>query len=129
MGANNEKFSKSERLCSKKEIEALFENGKSFYCFPFLVVWSYSQSEMPFPAQVAFSVPKKIFRLAVSRNLIKRRTREAYRKNKTSLYEFLDTSGKKIVFTMIFRGKEIPDYETIESAVKEMIKTLTRITA
>ena len=122
MLTNKETFSKTERLCSKKAIEALFENGKSFYCPPFLIVWSYSLVEIPFPAQVAFSVSKKGFKLAVTRNLIKRRTREAYRKNKKDLYGLLNAGGKKIVFTMIFRGNSVPDYITVESAVKEMIK-------
>ena len=123
-----ETFSKSERLCSKKAIDALFKNGKSFYCSPFLIVWAFGNSDMPSPAQVALSVSKKEFKLAVTRNLIKRRTREAYRKNKAILYDFLIASNKKIIFTMIFRDNSIPDYQTIEAAVKEMIKIFIRIT-
>jgi ribonuclease P protein component len=122
MLTNRETFSKAERLCSKKAIEALFENGKSFYCSPFHIVWAYSTTEIPFPAQVAFSVSKKGFKHAVTRNLIKRRTREAYRKHKMTLYKILNDSDKKIVFTMIFREKNVPDYVTVEIAVKEMIK-------
>jgi ribonuclease P protein component len=117
-----ETFRKSERLCSKKAIESLFENGKNFFCSPFLIVWAYNNTEALSPAQVAFSVPKKGFKLAVSRNLIKRRMREAYRKNKTVLYDYLVASDKKIVFTMIYREKSILDYTTVENAVKQMIK-------
>ena len=122
MVTNKETFCKSERLCSKKAIEALFENGKSFYCSPFLIVWAYSFSDMSYPAQEAFSVPKKGFKLAVTRNLIKRRTREAYRKNKAILYNFLNSCDKKIVFTMILRANSVPDYLTVENSVKEMFK-------
>ena len=82
---------------------------------------------MPFPAQVAFSVSKKDFKLAVTRNLIKRRAREAYRKNKHLLYEFLIESNKKIVFTMIFREKAVADYNVIETSIKEMINKFRRI--
>ena len=127
MVTNKETFSKSERLCSKKAIEALFQDGRSFYCFPFLIVWALGTSDMLYPAQVAFSVPKKGFKLAVTRNLIKRRTREAYRKNKAILYNFLDKSNKKVVFTMIFRDNSVPDYLTVENSVKEMIKIFARI--
>lgn len=126
MITNKNRFSKSERLCSKKAIEALFQNGKSFYCSPFLIVWAYSNSNMPFPAQVAFSIPKKGFKLAVTRNLIKRRTREAYRVHKAILYDILHSKEKKIVFTMIFRDNSIPDYITVENSVKEMIKMFAR---
>ena len=127
MVTDKETFSKSERLCSKKAIEELFENGKSFYCAPFLIIWAYSTSDKPFPAQVAFSVSKKGFKLAVTRNLIKRRTREAYRKNKACLYDLLLKSDKKIVFTMIFRDKSVPEYKAVEDAVKEMIKKFSGI--
>ena len=112
MDSNNETFSKSERLSSKKAIEALFKNGKSFYCSPFLIVWAYSNSDIPYPAQVAFSVPKKVFKSAVTRNLIKRRTREAYRKNKAILYDFLTASRKKNCIYHDIQGKfhsRLPD--------------------
>ena len=124
---HKETFSKSERLCSKKAIEALFEKGKSFYCSPFLIIWTYSTSDIPYPAQVAFSVSKKGFKLAVTRNLIKRRIREAYRKNKAILYDFLTASDKKIVFTMIFRQNSVPDYITVENSIKEMINLFSGI--
>jgi ribonuclease P protein component len=121
MTQHKETFSKPERLCSKKAIEALFENGKSFHCSPFHIVWAFSGKDIQFPAQVAFSVSKKSFRLAVTRNLIRRRTREAYRKNKQLLYEFLVASDKKIVFTIIYKGKKVAEYKVIENSVKEMI--------
>jgi ribonuclease P protein component len=127
MITQKETFSKSEKLCSKKAIEELFQHGKSFYCSPFLIVWGYSKSEIPYPAQVAFSVSKKAFKLAVTRNLIKRRTREAYRKNKAGLYDFLISSNKKIVFTIIFRENTIPDFKTFEKSIKEMVKTFTYV--
>jgi ribonuclease P protein component len=124
---NKETFNKAERLCSKKEIEALFENGKSFYSFPFVVVWSFTDSAIPFPAQMAISVSKKGFRLAVTRNLIKRRMRESWRKNKFLLYDFLKSSDKKIVFTIIYRESSVIDYFTIENSTKEMINKLQKV--
>ena len=58
-----------------------------------------------YPAQIAFSVSKRGFRLAVTRNLIKRRMREAYRKNKYLLYEFLASENKQIVLIVIVKGE------------------------
>jgi ribonuclease P protein component len=127
MAIRKETFSKPEKLSSKKAIEELFEDGRSFYCFPLLIVWSFTGREMKFPAQAAFSVSKKYFRDAVTRNLIKRRMREAYRRHKYLLYDSLSHSGKKIVFTIVFRERSILDYQVIEAAVKQMILKFTAI--
>jgi ribonuclease P protein component len=117
-------FKKPERLCSKKAIEALFERGKSFYIFPFQVVWLESPLEINFPSQVAFSVSKKSFKRAVKRNLIKRRIRESYRRNKHTLYRFLESANKKIIFIIIYKGDFIPDYVSVEESVRLIIEKL-----
>jgi ribonuclease P protein component len=121
MKTRRETFDKSERLCSTKIISGLFENGNIFYTPLFKVVWSKSPVTLPFPAQIAFSVSKKGFRLAVTRNLIKRRMREAYRKNKYSLYEFLSAENKQVVFVVIVKGNSVPDYLAIEKSIKEIL--------
>ena len=78
----------------------------------------------PHPAQIALSVSKRGFRLAVTRNLIKRRMREAYRKNKYLLYEFLAAENKQIVLIVIIRGNKVPDFMTIEKSINEMLNRL-----
>jgi ribonuclease P protein component len=124
MTSREETFSKSERLCSRKIITGLMENGNVFYMPFFKVIWLKSDLELPFPAQVAFSVPKRIFRHAVTRNLLKRRMREAYRKNKYILYDFLGTENVRIVFLLIFRDVKVPDYLTIEKSMRKLIGKL-----
>lgn len=117
-------FTKAERLCSRKLITGLFESGNFFYTPYFRVLWAKSGLQSVFPAQVAFMVPKKVFRLAVTRNLLKRRMREAYRKNKYLLYEFLDSQNISIALIVIFRKDKTADFNTMESAVIDMLSRL-----
>jgi ribonuclease P protein component len=128
MNTIRETFEKSERLCSRKTIGTLFENGNIFYNSLFKVVWDKGQNFIPGPAQVAFSVSKRGFGLAVTRNLIKRRLREAYRKNKKILYDHLRSQNIQIVFVVILKGNSVPDYVTIEKSIRKMINKLIILT-
>jgi ribonuclease P protein component len=125
MNIRKETFEKSERLCSTKIISGLFENGYIFHTSLLKVVWSKSPVILPHPAQITFSVSKRGFRLAVTRNLIKRRMREAYRKKKYLLYEFLNAENKQIVLIVILKGDKVPDFTAIEISINEMLNRLT----
>ena len=115
-------FTKEERLCSKIALDGLFEKGNSFHSFPFKIVWQKTNTPIPFQAQVAISVPKRIFKRAVDRNKIKRRIREVYRKNKSSFYESL--GEQKILFILVYTSKTIIEYKELE---EKMIVVLNRL--
>jgi len=118
-------FKKEERLCSKIFIDRLFTEGKSVYSPPFRFVFmpvEYLKGE--FPAQVVFSVPKRNFKRAVMRNLIRRRMREAYRLNKSSFYEGLGLSDQKLAIMIIYIEKEIYEYPKIETGILKGLKKI-----
>ncbi|NJK85208.1 MAG: hypothetical protein HC906_03830 [Bacteroidales bacterium] len=70
-------FKKFERLTSKILIDRLFSEGKIFVVYPLKIFYLNGDFSFDAPAQVLISVPKKNFKKAVSRNLIKRRLRES----------------------------------------------------
>jgi ribonuclease P protein component len=124
MNQVRETFHKTERLCSRNTIISLFDEGNVFYTRLFKIVWFNSPVLIPHPAQVAFSVSKKGFRNAVTRNLLKRRLRESYRKNKSLLYDFLSSEKMQIIFIIIFRGNIVHDFNTLDDGIKELFKKL-----
>ena len=75
-------LAKAERLSWDRHINRLFAEGQSFVSFPLRVVYLETDDPVVPPVSMLVSVPKKRFRRAVKRNLIKRKVREEYRKRK-----------------------------------------------
>ncbi len=117
-------FHKSERLCRSKLITEIFRSGEIFYSNLFRVGWIFTEGSSDPPAQVAISVPKKCIRLAVTRNLIRRRIREAYRRDKQELYDCLSGENVSIAFIIIYSRNSVSDYPTIDESVREVISKL-----
>lgn len=124
-------FEKEERLCSKKSLNGLFQNGSSFLIYPFRVTWLITPDfNQKTPVQVVVAVPKKRFKSSVDRNQIKRRIKEAYRLSKEELlYPALDLQNKKILLAISYVGKEIHDYNFMQQKILSMMKLLLKNSA
>lgn len=118
-------FTKEERLCSRKLLDLLFKNGSSFLVYPFRVSYLFIPGKNAFPVQVVVNVSKKRFKRAHDRNLIKRRTREAYRILKSSaLYPLLNHPDQLLLLSLQFVGKEHYDYAFFEKKLANALKRL-----
>ena len=116
-------FKKSERLTGSKSISSLFQDGTSLSSYPVRILFN-AEGIGPKPASLAISVPKRLFKRAVDRNLLKRRIREAYRLNKPQFYARLQAMEIKANVVIQYQQKEILDYQTIEAGV---VKALERM--
>lgn len=74
------------------------------------------------PVKVLITVPKRHFRKAVERNLIRRRIREAWRKNKEPLITVMRESGRYAEIALVWTGSTIREWEHVENSVKEVIR-------
>jgi ribonuclease P protein component len=112
---------KAERLHGKRAISELFVSGKSVFLPPFKAVWTTAEPCVDYPpCAFAVSVPKRIFKRAVQRNLLKRRTREAFRLNKQLLNTVAD-NGRHIRLMLIYTAEKALPYTQIETAVQKIL--------
>ena len=111
-------FSKTERLSSKVKIEELFKKGSSFRLEKFRIILLSQPVDQG--RQVLISVPKKLHKLAVSRNRIKRLIREVYRKNKESI----NATDQGYLMAIIYLAPMIPTYNQVEWQLIKLFKRL-----
>ena len=119
---------KEERLKSRKQIEQLFDEGKSFVLNPFRVYYLVNKmlnaQHSMFNVQFGVGVSNRNFKRAVDRNRIKRLTREAWRLQKNELSEKTKTTQKQLNVFFIYTGKELPDFATVKDKVAVVLKKL-----
>ncbi|MDD3723174.1 MAG: ribonuclease P protein component [Lutibacter sp.] len=116
---------KAEKLKSRKLIEHLFEEGKRIKLFPLQLIYLPISHDSIFPVKVGFSVPKRVVKLAVNRNRIKRMMREVYRTNK---YLISEKIKEPYIFMLIYTDKEEPKYADLEETFKKVcVKFLSKI--
>ena len=94
---------RTERLRSLGAVRRMFESGESGFIFPFRYVW-FAEADEIASVEVLFSVPKKFHKRANKRNLLRRRTKEAYRLQKQTLK---NGSPANLDLALIYSSKEV----------------------
>ncbi len=112
-------YNKQEKLKSRKFIKELFENGQTLSVYPLRLVYLKKEHDGLYALKMSVSVSKRNFKLAVSRNRIKRVMREVYRLNKHYLYNNLE---HKYVFMFIYLGRKEVEYQLLDSKMKALSK-------
>lgn len=122
---DNNKLPKRERLSGRRRIEALFVGGSSGFVYPFKYIYLCPEGgSSDSGVSLLFPVPRKSHKRAVRRNKIRRRTREAFRLNKSGLCRKAADSGRQVDVALIYVSKESEPYKTIENAVGRILEQI-----
>ena len=117
-------LNKNERLKGQKSIQSLFSGGRSTFSYPVRIQWQLTPRTGTEPVKAAFSVPKRKFKRAVDRNLLKRRMREAYRGNKSILTERPINEQFQIELMLVYSHGEVLAFDTINKGVRKALRKL-----
>ncbi len=115
-------FDKKQRLCSKKRIETLFKQGKSFLVYPLSI--RYVLRKGCGDVSVLIVCPKRYQKHAVDRNRVKRLIRENYRQSSLDLKRFAKENNVDMDFSMLYVSKHLISFEDLHTAIKDVLSHL-----
>ena len=108
-------LSRRERLSGTVAVAELFNRGKSGAegCIRYKYIFRDDEA----PTRIVVSVPKRSFKRAVKRNLLKRRLRESYRLQK-------DLLGPEYDILFVYNSREVLPFDVIFA---DMAQVLTKV--
>lgn len=140
---------RSERLRSLGAVRRLFTEGEGGFVYPFRYMYYVTRHETTGngveegtadpvkvdgvkvkdvppsgSVEVLFSVPKRFHKRANRRNLLKRRTREAYRLGREAFRATVREKGIDIDVALVYSVKECQSYRSIEHAVQRILERI-----
>lgn len=121
MASTGHTLPKAERISGVKDVAALLAGGK--WMRSELIKACYMRNGLEF-SRIVVSVPKRLFKRAVKRNLLKRRIREAYRLQKELLMPA--DSGASFGFDILlqYNSPEVADFAAIRADVAAVLRRI-----
>lgn len=119
----NQSYGKNEKLKSRKELDALFNGGKSFLVFPVKVFYT-QQEASPAAIKTGVGVSSRYFKKATDRNRVKRLLREAYRTEKSPLFETIEANAVSLNVFLLYVDKTLPEYANLKKVMATVMQKL-----
>jgi len=118
---------KNERIKSRKLIQQLFDEGKTFVVSPYRIYYlieKKTSGRVVDSLQFGIGVGGKLFNRSVDRNRIKRLTREVWRLQKNNLQQLANQKGLSVAVFLIYTGREMPDFSAVKVKVGVALQKL-----
>lgn len=117
-------LSRSESLKSYKLIRLLFNNGNSFFSYPYRILFLQQKADSNIPVKFLISVSKRKIKTAVKRNRIKRLFREAYRSQKHELISLVKSDNQQLLVAFVFVGDESIEFSQMKEKTRHALDIL-----
>ena len=119
-------YGKVEKLKSRKLLDQLFSEGKTFSIFPLKVFYLQPAMPLDFSVKMGVGVSSRNFKKAVERNRVKRILREAYRTEKQQLHDYLEANGRQVAVFLLYIDRALPGYEKIKTIMPHVLERLIK---
>lgn len=114
-------LSKAERISGVKDVAALLAGGK--WMRSELLKVCFMRNDLEF-SRIVVAVPKRLFKRAVKRNLLKRRIREAFRLQKELLGAAPGAAATGFDILLQYNSPEVADFAAIRADVAVVLRRI-----
>ena len=121
MASTGHTFPKAERISGVKDVAALLAGGK--WMRSELLKVCFMRNDLEY-SRIVVAVPKRLFKRAVKRNLLKRRIREAYRLQKELLGATPGAAATGFDILLQYNSPEVADFSAIRDDVAVVLRRI-----
>ena len=101
-------------------------DGESITERPFRATWNFEENNDNVFVRLLIVVSKKRFKLAVQRNLVKRRIKEAYRVQKKQLELLLERNNQQLNLAIVYQQDDVLELKLMKKKINLLLIRLTK---